>query len=255
MANEARRFRRRKREHFICEGIYVDAATTLVPDTNKSDETHHLFGNDDPEMDVQHNNGVLAVTVLDKYVNNELLDLITGQDPEAALPHKYDVDMLTSVHVWANVKNKAGTAYAKSWFLGGWSPGLPLPSGDANAKAAFQLTGNGNLPKMFEGAWISSKKVASGAAPNIGATPVVIPGESVYAVAVKAIDTTGGIFETEDVIVTADMVAVSGAVDFAEIEAQVSQLDDVTHAMVYFLQTGTGIYPAAFPATPGSLRE
>lgn len=245
MALEGKRFRRRKKEDIQIEGYFVDHATDVTPGVDRADETHHLYGKDSPETDVQHNMGTLSLTVLDKFTNNAILDLITNQNPDAGGAKQYRAQDLISAHIWANVKDEKNTKYIKSWFLGGWSPGLPLPSGDVNAKAQRVLTGNANLPREFESAWIKMKKVASGGSPTLGGdVPVLVPGESgIYAVAVKAIKDSGGVFEQEDVDVTAAMISGAGAISFAEIGAQAS-ISAPTHAAVYYLQTGTGVYPA-----------
>jgi hypothetical protein len=247
MAVEGRRFRRRKREQVFAEGSFIDHATDVNPTLDRQDETFHLYGKDSPELDVQHNFGTLAISVMDKFTNNDLLDLMTGQNPAGANPKQYKVDDLTSLHVWANIKNAKNTAYSKSWFMGGWSPGLPMPSGDPNAKATFQITGNGGLPRMFEGAWIKMAKVASGAGVNLGGdTPVLVPGEpGIYAIAVKALNVVAGVVDQEEVLVSTAMVLSTGAVNFGAIQAQLVDLPAVTHAAIYYLQTGTGIYPAA----------
>lgn len=250
MPLEGRRFRRRKKEDVFVEGYFIDHATDVMPTADRSDEVHQIYGKDSPELDVQHNQGALTITVLDKFTSNDLLDLITGQNPAAALPRQYNADALTSVHAWGNVKSARNAQYIRSWFLGGWSPGVPVPTGDANAKAAWQLAGNGDLPRIFEGAWIKSKKVQSGGSPVLGDAPVLVPNETVYAVAVKAIRDVAGSFDQLDVTVTPGMVSSTGVVSFAEIEAQAATwqggpLASITHAMVYFLQTGAGVYPAA----------
>jgi len=253
MALEGRRFRRRKKEDVFVEGYFIDHANISTPDINKTDETFHLYGKDSPETDVQHNFGTLTLGVLDKYTNNAILDLITGQDPADTAPHRYQVDDLTSVHVWANVKDTKNTKYVKSWFMGGWSPGLPMPSGNPEAKAEVQIAGNGHLPYEFQGAFILMKKVASGASVAMGDTPFPVPGSSptVYAVSVKALNVTGSapneVIDQEEVGVTAAMVTNAGNVVFSEILALLQSLTVVTHAAVYYLSTGTGVYPAVKP--------
>lgn len=244
MATEGRRFRRRKKEDVFVEGYFIDTAIDASPNIDRQDETFHLFGKDSPDLDVQHNFGTLSLAILDKYTNNALLDIATGHNPDDGLPHQYKVDGMTSVTVFANVKDERNTKYVKSWFMQGWSPGLPVPSGDPNSKAQFTLTGNGKLPRLFEGLWIKTKKVASGVAVTLGGDiPVEVPDETgIYAVAVKALDQTST-FEQEDVTPTTAMVTSAGNVSFAEIEAQVQDLNDVTHAFVYYLQSGTGVHP------------
>lgn len=264
MPLEGRRFRRRKKEDVFIEGYFIDFANVSTPDINRTEETFHLFGKDSPETDVLHNYGTLTLGLLDKYTSNAILDLITGQDPGNTAPHQYQVDDLTAVHVWANIKDAKNTRYLKAWFLGGWAPGLPLPSGNPEAKTAIQLAGNGHLPQEFQGCFVMMKKVASGAAVSMGVTPLPVPTGAVsgnppekYAISVKAINDTvaalGGLFDQEEVTVTPGMVTSSGLVIGPEITAQLQQLSAWTHAAVYYLSSGTGVYPAA-AARPDKLR-
>lgn len=245
MALAGRRFRRRKKEDIFVEGYFIDHMNVASPDINQQDEIFHLFGKDSPETDRLQNYGTLSVTVLDKYTNNAILDLITGNDPGSAAIRQYNTNDLTVVNIWANVKNAQNTSYIKSWILESWTPGMPMPSGNPEAKAAVQITGNGNLPRQFQGAAILMKKVASGAA-NIGATPVLVPNETNYAVAVKAIN-AGSTFEQEDLRVSAAMISSAGAISWVEVLAALVDLTAVTHLAVYYLYTGTGVYPDVRP--------
>lgn len=249
MALAGRRFRRRKKEDIFVEGYFIDHMNVATPDINQQDEIFHLFGKDSPETDRLQNYGTLTVTVLDKYTNNAILDLITGNDPGSTAARQYNTNDLTVVNIWANVKNAKNTQYVKSWILTSWTPGMPMPSGNPEAKAAVQITGNGDLPRQFQSAAILMKKVASGAA-NIGTTPVKVPNESNYAVAVKAInDTTGsgGTFDQEDLRVSAAMVSSAGAISWVEVLAALTDLTTVTHLAVYYLYTGTQVYPDIKP--------
>lgn len=253
MATEGRRFRRRKKEQIFVDGYYIDHANDVMPGVDRNDEVFHLFGKDTVETDVQHNNGTLTIGVLDKYENNIILDLITGQDPTLTTPRQYRIQDLTSVHVWANVKDAKDTRYVKSWLCPGWSPGMPYPSGDPNAKAQVTISGNAGLPRQFQGAWIKSKKVLTGG--SLGDTPVVVPGEAgVYAVAIKALKTISGVFEQEEVqTVSAAMMNSAGTITHTEINAQLStQMVPYDALFILYLQTGTGIYPAV---VMGKLRE
>lgn len=244
MALAGRRFRRRKKEDIFCEGYFINHANVATPDVNQQDEIFHLFGKDSPETDRLQNYGTLTLTVLDLYTNNAILDLITGNDPGVSTVRQYKTDDLTSVHIWANVKNALNTQYVKSWILESWNPGMPMPSGNPEAKAAVSIVGNANLPRQFQGAFISMKKVASGAA-NIGDTPVLVPGETNYAVAVKALN-IGSVLDAEEVPVSAAMISSSGAISWSEVLANIT-LTPITHLAVYYLKTGAGVYPTVAP--------
>lgn len=210
-----------------------------------------------------HNYGMLTLGLLDRYTSNAVLDLMTGQDPGNTAPHRYQVDDLTAVHAWANIKDAKNTRYLKSWFIGGWAPGLPMPSGNPEAKAALSITGPGHLPEEYQGCFVMMKKVASGVSVAMGVTPLAVPTGSVsgnppekYAISVKALNDTsaalGGVFDQEEVTVTPAMVTSTGLVIFSEIMSQTT-LSAVTGAAVYYLSSGSGVYPTA-SATPDKLR-
>lgn len=250
MALSGRRYRRRKKEALFVEGYFIDHANVLTPGVNETDETFHMFGKDSPDLDKQVNFGTLTIGILDKFANNELLDLLTEQDPDASGPREYNVNVLQSADVWANVKDEINSRYIRSWMIKSWSPGLPVPSGNPEAKAVFTIAGNGELPRLFEGVWIQAAKVASGGGATLGGdTPVEVPPSTgLYAVSIKAITDVGGDFNQEDISVSSDMVDNAGSVDFAEIEAFVTTLTlPLTHAYILYLQSGTGVYPNVQP--------
>lgn len=253
MAQEGRRFRRRKKEDvFVC-GYFLDHATDVTPGVGNQDEQHFLYGKDNPEVDSQPTVGSLSVTILEKFSNNDILAILTGQNPDAANPKQFRAEDMGSVHIWGNVKDAKNSKYIKSWILTGWTPALPVPGpGGANEKTTRQITGNGDLPRFFEGAWIKSKKIASGASPaSLGDTPVAVPNETDpntgaqnYAVAVKAIRDAGGVFEQEEIPVTSTLVSSTGGVSFTEMNTTAKELSGpITHAMIYYLQSGTGVHP------------
>lgn len=253
MALSGKRFRRRKAEQIFADGYFLDHANDAVPGLDRADETFHLFGFDSPETDVQHNYGNLTLSLLDKYTNNALLDLVTGQDPSSTAVKQYRVADLSGVSIWANVKNAAGTSYVKSWIISSWVPGMPMPSGAPNDKAVYSVSGNGDLPRQFQGAWLMAKKVASGGAPSLGVTPVVVPGQAVYAVEVRAIDETVG-FTQQTVQVSATLVDATGLINWTELDTLATDLANTpTDAYVIFLQTGAGVYPTV-ANTPDGLR-
>lgn len=249
MPVSGRRLIRRKKEVIHVEGYVVDSIDDAKPDVNKSDEIFHFFGEESPETDIVNNYGTLNLGMKDTYKNNRVLDIVTEQDPNSVAVKQYRSDDITGADVWANVKNAAGTEYIRSWLIQDWIPGLPVPSGNPNDKTSRVMTGNGNLPRQFENAWIKAAKVQSGASPDLnGDTPLEVPKEtSRYAVSIKALDETGGGFVQERVPVSAAMVDNTGAVDFAVIESFVQTLTQVTAAYILYLQSGGGVYPDVVP--------
>lgn len=247
MALTGARFRRRKKEVWFGDGYFIDHANDVVPGMDQQDETFHLFGKESPETDKQQNYGTLQIGLLDKYVNNALLDLICGQDPAATTPKQYKVEDAADVDMWANVKDKKNTKYIRALLMSGWTPGIPLPSGAPNDKAVYQMTGNCDLPRSFENCWIDAKKVASGGAMSLGVTPIEVPGETgIYAIRVKGIDQTSG-FKQEAVTPTASMVSSIGGITPSAVLAACQELTALTHVYVVFLRTGNGIYPTIAP--------
>jgi hypothetical protein len=258
MPIQGSKFRRRKKEDIFAEGYFVDHATVFLPGVDKTDETSHIFGFDDPVVDVAYNQGTCQITVLDKFTTNTILDLCTGNDPSSTAVREYNSTDMIGVTVWANVKDLKNTRYVKSIFVDGWAPGFPLPSGDPNSKAEVQFTGNSSLPRQFHGAWIKGKKVASSASPaSIGDTPVAIPDQAaLYAVGIKAINHIVGPpvqFLTESIVPTAAMLTSAGMLDTAQVFAACTELTAITHTYVYYLQTGAGVYPAS-AQNPGKIR-
>jgi hypothetical protein len=219
-----------------------------MPAFDKTDESFQMFGKDSPDTDILHRQGTLAMGLLAKYENNVVLDMITGQDPADADPKEYFADQLTPVTVFANIKDRLNTKYVGAWMIDNWAPAIPTPSGDPNAKAQLQLSGNGDLPRQFQACWIKSAKVTAGPGATLGGdTPMEVPNkDDIFAITIKAINDDGVTFETEDVPVSADIVDSAGNVDFAAIEALVESLADVTHAWICYLQPSsvTGVYPA-----------
>lgn len=245
MALSGQRFRRRKKEDVFVDGYFIDAVTDVTPGADRTDEQFHVYGNDSPELDVVNNFGTMAMTMLDKYTSNALLDVVNGYNPEATIKRQYNVNTIVGATVFANVKDKLNTKYVKAYIIEDWIPGLPVPTGDANAKASWQITGNGKLPRTFENCWIKTKKVASGAAISLSPdTPILVPQESVYAVHIRAIKDQGGTtIEQQSVSVSADMVRSDGAVDWGAIGGAVTDFTGPTHALIFYLQSGLGVYP------------
>lgn len=259
MALSGRRFRRRKKEDIFVDGYFIDHANDVVPGLDRADETFHLFGKDSPETDVQSNYGTLQLAVLDKYTNNALLDLVTSHDPTSTAAREYNVNDLTGVTVFANVKNTDNSAYVKSWMIAQWVPGMPMPSGGPNDKASYSVTGNGNLPRQFHGAWINAKKIASGS--NLGVTPVQVPATGltgtatgIYAVEVRALYTTGGVFQQTVVVPSTTLVTSAGVISWSELTtlAGTELTGTPTHAWIAYLQSGTGVYPTTANTPQGT---
>jgi hypothetical protein len=245
-----KRIRRRKKEVPFFEGYFIDSVDTVTPGLNENDETFHFYGNDSPETDKQINYGTLTIGVMDTFEANKLLALLTEQDPEEDTevnPQQYRIADLQAITIWTNVKNSDNTKYIRSTLFSGWAPSMPLESGNANDKATYSIGGNCDFPRKFEGSWIQAKKIASGQ--NLGVTPLQVPREEtgIFAVHVRAIDETGGIFDQEVIPVSTAMLSSAGVISWTEIEALVQNLAAVTHAYFLFLQSGSGVYPSNRP--------
>ncbi len=250
MAFTGRRFRRRKTEQIFVEGYYIDHADVFTPGLNAQDETMFLFGRNDPATDKRYDVGTLQITLKDLYPANQLEKILTDHDPDGTGVIEMTTEQMREVSLFVNVKNQLGTAWIKSMYIPNWSAGLAPPSGNPNDKTDRVFTGNSGLPRMFDGAWINTVKVASGGAMALGVTPVELENSGIFAVSCQVIDETAG-FDMEEIPVTAAMVDLTGAIDDAEITAQLGSLTQWTDAFFFFLQTGSGVYPNVIP---GKLR-
>ena len=81
---------------------------------------------------------------------------------------------------------------------------------------------------------------------SLGDTPLPVPQETgIYAVQVQGLQISGSTLSQESVAVSNLMVSSSGAVDFGAIEGALTDLDaPLTHALIFYLQSGTGVYPS-----------
>lgn len=246
----ARAFRRRKKEVIFIDGYVIDNANDFVPGVDRQDETFHVYGDDSPLTDVQHNYGSVQLGVLDKGESpNAVLDLLTGQKPTSTGPRQYSIAALTSVDLWANIKNSTNTQYTKCMLYAGWTPGMPLPTGAPNDKAAYSVQGNSELPRQFHGCWIDTERLASGTVCQLSVPPMQVPGETgIYALRVRALSVSGATIVDQEVIpVSTTMVTVTGAVSCAVITSLLQDITTYTHVYVLFLRSGTGVYPTNAP--------
>lgn len=246
MAFDGRRFRRRKKEQVFAEGYLLDHADVVTPQFNRQDETYFLFGREDPAVDVRYDVGTMAVTLKDKYTASVLEKLITDHDPDDTTSvMEFNITQTRPVSIFANVQNETNTAYTKCYYIPGWAAGIAPPTGNPNDKADRPFTGNSGLMRTFEKAWIRTVRVASGGSMTMSpVVPVQIPETGVYAVSLKAVQDNGiDPFDMEEITVTTAMVDATGAIDDAEIQAQLQVVTEWSHAFVYVLQTGSGVYP------------
>lgn len=180
-----------------------------------------------------------------------MLDALQKNDPDDTSNKQYNWNNIYEVSVWANRKNTAGTQYIRSVFFKNWLPVPGLTTGDANTKGTRSLSGNSETAKEFNQPIVGSKiKLTSGASGYVGTlayTPLQVPDESVYAIRVIAIEegrsgTHINKFNTEDLDITASMVAANKTVTIKQTDLNV--IEGPNYAYVNYLYDKTsGVYP------------
>ena len=261
---------KRKKEHVFAEGYEVDTATELSGGVSADEEVLHIYGQDDPIVDITVNNATLSITVYDKKENNRLLDVLQRIDPGTVTNFKYDWANVYETSVWANRFNATNTQYTRSIFYKNWLPVPGLTSGDTNAKGTRSFAGNAGLPKEYNNPILGEKVAlttgASGlswtaqlgkasplAVPNATVEPGVAAPATLYAIRVMAVNEQrdgGGLlthFDADDLAITAGMVSVSGVIAIngaASPTGDLNKLTWATHVYVNYLYTASGgVYP------------
>lgn len=245
---------KRKKEIVFVEGYFIDCANELTGAVDATQEVIHIYGDDDPILDVTTNNSTLTLQVYDKASNNALFDALQQDDPSDTTAKQYNWNNVTQSTVWANRINAANTQYTRSVIYKNWIPIPALPTGDAAARGTRSFAGNSEVAKEFSQPIIGQKiRLSSGASGYTGTlayVPVQVPDESVYALRVVAIEEarTGthiSTFNTEELAITVSMVTVAKAV----VIPQTSLVGNLAnkgpqYAYVNYLYDKTlGVYP------------
>lgn len=264
---------KRKKEHVFAEGYEIDTATELTGGVSADEEVLHIYGQDDPIVDITVNNATLSITVYDKKENNRLLEVLQRIDPGTTTNFKYDWANVYESSVWANRFNATNTQYTRSVFYKNWLPVPGMTAGDTNAKGTRSFAGNAGLPKEYNNPILGEKLAlttgASGtswtaqlakstpvAVPNLTVEPGVSTPATLYAIRVMLVNeqrdgTSLTHYDTEDLTITAAMVGVSGAIaiDGAAAPAgNVNKLTWATHVYVNYLYSkAEGVYPTVQP--------
>jgi len=242
---------KRKKEIVFVEGYFIDCATELTGAIDASQDVIHVYGTEDPILDTNVNNSTLTLSIYDKKENNILLDALQQMDPDDSSNKQYNWNNIFEVSVWANRKNTAGTQYTRSIFFKNWLPVPGLTTGDANTKGTRSLSGNAETAKEFNQPIVGNKiALVSGASGYVGTlayVPLQVPDDTVYALRVVAIEegrsgTHINRFDTEDLEITASMVAVNKTVTIKQSDMNI--IDGPNYAYVnYLYDKTTGIYP------------
>ena len=203
------------------EGYFIDCANELTGAIDATQDVIHIYGDDDPILDITVNNATLTLQVYDKTTNNTMLDVLQQDDPGDATDKQYNWNNVTQSSVWANRINAANTQYTRSVFYKNWLPVPGLTTGDTNARGTRSFAGNAEAAKEFTQPIVGQKvRLTSGASGYTGTVayvPIQVPDELVFALRVVAIEEarTGthiSTFNTEDLTITATMVTAAKAV-------------------------------------------
>jgi hypothetical protein len=259
---------KRKKEHVFAEGYEIDVATELTGGTSATEEVIHVYGQDDPVLDINVDNATLTIAVYDKEENNRLLEALQRIDPDTATTFQYKWDNIYETTIWANRYNRSNTEYTRSVLYKNWLPVPGMTSGDAAAKGTRSFAGNAAIPREYNYPILGEKlalttgasgynwtatlaKATPAAVPNVATTPGTTPA-TLYAVRVMAVnEVRSGTsligFDAEELQIDADMVSVAGVVTIAG-DDDLDKLSWATHVYVNYLYTNTlGVYPSIKP--------
>lgn len=263
---------RRKREELFIEGYFVEAADDVTAGVDSTDETIHLLGKPSPLVGVSVDNGNVSVTILrENAAGQNLVQVITDNDPSAtdlSGAKRIAWDAVVARNLWINTTNHARTMYLGGTFYPQWIPSITGPAGAPNDRGRRTFAGKSSIPVEITGAGVSiqCRLVLSGnqhAIPgdaksgnsifvNSGTGLIAVPGKGtttapVYALGITTIASGSATSWTWDFIdgdsVTASMILATGRLEWSAIAAASDVVP--SHAMVYYIFSGTGIYPAS----------
>lgn len=245
---------KRKKEIVFVEGYFIDCANELTGGVDATQDVIHIYGDDDPILDITTNNSTLTLNVYDKASNNALLDALQQDDPDDTAAKQYNWNNVIQASVWANRINAANTQYTRSILYKNWIPVPGMTAGDASARGTRSFAGNSEVAKEFTQPMLGQKiRLSSGASGYTGTlayAPVQVPDESVFALRVVAIEEarTGthiSTFNTEELTITASMITVGKAVVIPQTALVGNLLNKgPQYAYVNYLYDKTlGVYP------------
>ena len=259
---------KRKKEHVFAEGYEIDVANELTGGIAASEEVIHVYGDDDPIIDITVDNATLTINVYDKKENNRLLEALQRIDPGTAIDFVYKWDNVYSTTIWANRYNATNTEYIRSVVYQDWLPVPGMTSGDASARGTRSFAGNAKIPREYKHPILGEKVALTTGASGTSwtaqlakATPRAVPSETLepgtasvtlYAIRVVAVNeqrdgTSLTHFDAENLTIDAEMVSSSGAIAIDGTD-DISVLDWATHVYVNYLYTAnTGVYPSIKP--------
>jgi len=247
---------RRKKEYVFVEGYFIDCANELTGGVDATSDVVHVFGQDDPIIDMNVDNGTLTVAAYDKKENNVILDALQQIDPTDTQTKRYNWNDIYPATVWANRLNKDNNQYNRSIFYKNWMPNPAITSGDANAKGTRSFAGSSEVPEEFTkpiyGEKIALTSGAGGYTGTLTYDPLAIPGTTTnYAIRVMAIvEVRSGShisnYTEEDLAITSTMVTSGKVVTITTDNMNI--VDGPSHAYInYLYNPGTGIYPSIAP--------
>lgn len=259
---------KRKKEHVFAEGYEIDVASELTGGISATEEVIHVYGDDNPIIDVTVDNATLSITVYDKKENNRLLEALQRLDPTYTVNFIYKWDNVYQTSIWANRYNSSNTQYTRSVFYQDWFPVPGMVAGDASARGTRTFAGNAKVPREYNHPILGEKvKLTTGASGTTWtgqlskATPQAVPAvtlepgiasTTVYAIRVVAINeqrsgNTLTHFDEEALTIDADMITVTGAIN-VDGANDIKVLSWATHVYVnYLYASNRGVYPTVSP--------
>lgn len=267
---------KRKREQPFIEGYFIDGVDDLTIGADTTDETIHVHGNSSAIAGTTVDNGNVSITILrENAAGQVLVQVITDNDPLLAdnidgLAKFLNWDNVRERNLWVNLMNEDQDTYLGGIFIPKWVAAVNGPAGAPNDRGRRTFTGRSEIPQEFTGVGVSIscellesgtdvalRTHADSGTENrlIAANSGSFVGSPKYAIGVRGINSgSANSWVTEMLTlssITAAMVDEFGNVDFAAIgaalstEIQVGADNAPNYAMIYFLYSGAGVFPAS----------
>lgn len=245
-----------KRAKLYVEGYEIQVSPAVTPGFDTDTKLEHVYGSDDPLTSSVVNNSTLAIEVLEKANNNVLLEVLTGQRPEANVLKYYKWQEFKEITVWMNLKHSREDRYVRAHLWRRWRP-APGDGGMApNEWGRRTFAGQCDIEERVDeaagvGVRIESEKLAAsssgsglGWTATLNQAPVNIPGTSRYLLRLLAIDgTSDGDVDASDEVEIDEQTCGGSTTVWVDDEELIDSKGSVDYLFAQYLITGSGTLP------------
>ena len=244
-------YKRKKLVPFVC-GYELAGCSVFDGGVATTESVDHYFGQDAPTTENTVDNATLTITLKENVTNNVILNAVTWQDPDDTSDKRFVFDDILNTTVWANRLNRAKTAYEHSVIYKQWLPTPGMTEGSPNEKGTRTFQGNAAAVEEYTQPIVGEKiAITSGASGFTGtltkATPLNVPGTSLYALEVHAMEETRSgsaltSLEMDNLEVTAAMVQSDKSVTIPS--SALSKTSTPNYAyVIYLYDSSVGVAP------------